>query len=99
MSRYRVAVHIVPRRGLLDPQGKAVADALHSLGFTDVRDVRVGRHLVIDADAPEAKTAERVVRDFEHDARLRLRLDGMHGPVDAPGATQHEGERNREPGR
>ena len=51
MSRYRVAVHIVPRRGLLDPQGKAVADALHSLGFAGVRDVRVGRHLVIDADA------------------------------------------------
>ena len=43
MSRYRVAVHIVPRRGLLDPQGKAVADALHSLGFNGVRDVRVGR--------------------------------------------------------
>ena len=59
MSRYRVAVHIVPRRGLLDPQGKAVADALHSLGFNGVRDVRVGRHLVIDADAPEPQSAER----------------------------------------
>ena len=33
MSRYRVAVHIVPRRGILDPQGKAVADALHTLGI------------------------------------------------------------------
>ncbi|NUQ12659.1 MAG: phosphoribosylformylglycinamidine synthase subunit PurS, partial [Gemmatimonadaceae bacterium] len=29
MTRYRVAVHIVPRKGVLDPQGKAVADALH----------------------------------------------------------------------
>ncbi len=28
MSRFRVAVHIVPRKGILDPQGKAVADAL-----------------------------------------------------------------------
>ena len=62
MSRYRVAVHIVPRRGILDPQGKAVADALHSLGFADVRDVRVGRHLVIDADAAEPAAAERAVR-------------------------------------
>ena len=53
MSRFRVAVHIVPRKGVLDPQGKAVADALHALGFGDVRDVRVGRHLIIDADAPE----------------------------------------------
>ena len=64
MSRYRVAVHIVPRRGFLDPQRKAVADALHSLGFDGVRDVRVGRHLVIDADAPEPAAAERQVREM-----------------------------------
>ena len=62
MSRYRVAVHIVPRRGLLDPQGKAVADALHTLGFGGVRDVRVGRHLVIDADAASTGEAEQSVR-------------------------------------
>ena len=64
MSRYRVAVHIVPRRGVLDPQGKAVADALHSLGFNGVRDVRVGKHLVIDADASEPDAAERTVREM-----------------------------------
>jgi len=62
MSTYSVAVHIVPRRGLLDPQGKAVADALHSLGFADVRDVRVGRHLVVHADAPSAEEATATVR-------------------------------------
>jgi phosphoribosylformylglycinamidine synthase len=64
MTRYRVAVHIVPRRGLLDPQGKAVADALHTLGFAGVQDVRVGRHLVIDADAGSRADAERAVRDM-----------------------------------
>jgi phosphoribosylformylglycinamidine synthase len=64
MSRYRVAIHITPRRGILDPQGKAVADALHSLGFEGVHDVRVGRHLVIDADAPEPAAAERQVREM-----------------------------------
>jgi phosphoribosylformylglycinamidine synthase len=64
MSRFRVAVHIVPRRGVLDPQGKAVADALHALGFGAVRDVRVGRHLIVEADAPEAADAEQSVRDM-----------------------------------
>ena len=59
MNRYRLAIHIVPRRGILDPQGKAVADALHSLGFPQVGDVRVGRHLVVEADAesPDAARA------------------------------------------
>lgn len=50
-SRYRVAVHVVPRKGLLDPQGKAVTDALHTLGFSGVASVHVGRHLVLELAA------------------------------------------------
>ncbi len=62
MSRFRVAVHIVPRRGILDPQGKAVADALLSLGFRDVKDCHVGRHIVLDVDASDPKAADGNVR-------------------------------------
>ncbi len=62
MTRFRVAIHIVPRRGLLDPQGKAVSDALHSLGFAAVGDVRVGRHLVLDTDAESAEAARASVQ-------------------------------------
>ena len=78
MTRYRVAVHIVPRKGILDPQGKAVADALHALGFGAVRDVHVGRHVVLqlaadseDRAASDARTmcerllANPVTEDFE----------------------------------
>jgi phosphoribosylformylglycinamidine synthase subunit PurS len=57
MNRYRLAIHIVPRRGILDPQGKAVTDALHSLGFPHVGDVRVGRHLVIETEAASPDAA------------------------------------------
>jgi phosphoribosylformylglycinamidine synthase PurS subunit len=57
MSRFRVAVHIVPRRGLLDPQGKAVADALHTLGFGGVESVHVGRHLVLELQATSDEDA------------------------------------------
>jgi phosphoribosylformylglycinamidine synthase len=60
--KYRVSVHIVPRRGLLDPQGKAVADALHTLGFSAVADVHVGRHLVIETEAQTADAAASSVR-------------------------------------
>jgi phosphoribosylformylglycinamidine synthase len=63
-SKFRVAVHILPRRGLLDPQGTAVAGALHTLGFGAVRDVRVGRHVVVEADAADAAAAERAVREM-----------------------------------
>jgi phosphoribosylformylglycinamidine synthase len=57
MSTYRVEIRVVPRRGILDPQGKAVTDALHTLGFGEVRDVRVGRHIVVETDAADADGA------------------------------------------
>jgi phosphoribosylformylglycinamidine synthase len=59
---FRISVHIVPRKGLLDPQGKAVADALHTLGFAAVTDVHVGRHLVVETAAADAAAAEASVR-------------------------------------
>ena len=63
MSRYKVAVQVVPRRGLLDPQGKAVADALHTLGFAGVASVHVGRHLVLEVDAAdESSVREQINR-------------------------------------
>jgi phosphoribosylformylglycinamidine synthase PurS subunit len=64
MSRYRVAIHVVPRRGLLDPQGKAVADALNTLGFGDVSGVHVGRHLVLDLDAKSEAEARALSRQM-----------------------------------
>lgn len=62
MTAFRISVHIVPRRGLLDPQGKAVTDALHTLGFSAISDVHVGRFLVIEMTAADEATAADAVR-------------------------------------
>lgn len=55
MKEYQVEVRISPRQGLLDPQGKAIHSALHSLEFDEVESVRVGRllRLRLLADSPE----------------------------------------------
>ena len=57
MPLFRVPVHIVPRQGLLDPQGAAVASALRTLGFAMVADVHVGRFVVVHTDAADAAAA------------------------------------------
>jgi phosphoribosylformylglycinamidine synthase PurS subunit len=64
MNRYKVAVQVVPRRGLLDPQGKAVADALHTLGFGTVSSVHVGRHLVLEVEALNDSAARQQTREM-----------------------------------
>ena len=58
MTEFRVEVRVTPRAGILDPQGKAVHGALHSLEFAEVDDVRVGRLIRIKlhaASEPEAR--------------------------------------------
>lgn len=57
MSEFRVDVRVVPRQGILDPQGKAVADALTSLGFEGVGDVHVGRLITLTLAAASADAA------------------------------------------
>ena len=59
MSLYDIDIRVTPRRGLLDPQGKAIQHALDSLGFAGVEEVRAGKLLVIalEADSPEEASA------------------------------------------
>jgi phosphoribosylformylglycinamidine synthase subunit PurS len=51
----KARVHIMPKSGVLDPQGKAIAHALGSLGFAGVGEVRQGK--VIDLDLAETDPA------------------------------------------
>jgi phosphoribosylformylglycinamidine synthase len=51
MNAYRVAIRVMPRAALLDPQGQAVEHALHALGFRDAGNVRVGKHLLLEVRA------------------------------------------------
>lgn len=61
MMVFRVPVHVIPRAGLLDPQGSAVAGALRTLGFAAVKDVHVGRFIVVELQAADETEAARAV--------------------------------------
>lgn len=58
----RVHVRVIPRPGLLDPQGQAVEHALAALGFKGVGDVRVGKAIDLAVEAASAAEAEEAVR-------------------------------------
>ena len=62
MSRYRLEIRVKPRPGLLDPEGKAIHHALHSLGWEEVSDVRVGKAIYLELEA-ESADAARVTAD------------------------------------
>ncbi len=59
---YTVHVRVVPRAGLLDPQGQAVEHALHALGFGGVGQVRIGRAIELTVGAGNADEAREQAR-------------------------------------
>ncbi|MFO1520373.1 MAG: phosphoribosylformylglycinamidine synthase subunit PurS [bacterium] len=51
----KAKVYVTLKKGVLDPQGKAVAHAMESMGHQNVKDVRVGKFFEIELEAtPEA---------------------------------------------
>ncbi|MEL6245490.1 MAG: phosphoribosylformylglycinamidine synthase subunit PurS [Pseudomonadota bacterium] len=60
----KAIVHVDLKPGVLDPQGKAVADALGRMGYGEVESARIGKVIELDledglaADAAEARVKE-----------------------------------------
>jgi phosphoribosylformylglycinamidine synthase len=61
----KAKVHVSLKAGVLDPQGKAVGDALGRLGFGEVEGVRCGKTIEIDlADGLTTEQAQARVKDM-----------------------------------
>lgn len=61
---WRVHVRILPRAGLLDPQGQAVEHALAALEFPEAANVHVGKAIALEVDAPTQEAAAARVREM-----------------------------------
>ena len=58
----KARVHITLKQGVLDPQGKAIANALQHLGFSGVGGVRQGKFIELDLKDTDKAAAEKTVR-------------------------------------
>ena len=85
MPEFRAVVHVMLRRSILDPQGRAVEGTLHRLGHVGIGDVRVGKRIELtltgerdDVLAQLGSIAERVLSNpVMEDVELELHeVDG-----------------------
>ena len=53
----KAIVNVYLKNGILDPQGKAVHHALEVLGFKNVKEVRIGKQIVLDLDSTSEAAA------------------------------------------
>ncbi len=56
----RAKVYVTLKPGVLDPAGKAIERALHSLGFEEARDVRLGKYIELSVDGDAGRAPVRV---------------------------------------
>jgi phosphoribosylformylglycinamidine synthase PurS subunit len=88
MTAYRFAVNVLPKPGILDPQGRAVEGSLGHLGVDGVSGVRVGRRVELTVDASteaEARaTVERLASDlFSNPLIEAFEVEGIDVAVEA----------------
>ncbi len=60
----KAVVNIQLKEGVLDPQGKAVHHALSSLHFDEVKDVRVGKQIILQLDDEDEQKASNRVKEM-----------------------------------
>jgi len=53
----KAKVFVSLKPSILDPQGKTIAEALHTMGYASVQDVRQGKYFELDVDATSADQA------------------------------------------
>jgi phosphoribosylformylglycinamidine synthase PurS subunit len=59
----RARVFVTLKPSVFDPQGKTITDALHSLGYAGVEDVRQGKYFEMEVAAPSAEQAIATARE------------------------------------
>ena len=59
--KFIAEINVMPHKNLLDPQGKAVASGLKSLGIIAADNVRVGKRITLEIDAASEENARQQV--------------------------------------
>lgn len=55
--KFEVSIKVMPLKALLDPQGKAVTSSMKNLNLPEIENVRIGKHITLEIDAPDKETA------------------------------------------
>ena len=60
---FKASIQVMPIKGLLDPQGKAVNASLHNMGLDGINNVRIGKEITLEVEAADEATAKLQVEE------------------------------------
>jgi phosphoribosylformylglycinamidine synthase len=56
--KFQAEIDVMPKKEILDPQGKAVTGSMKNLGLAEIQNVRIGKHITLEIEAESAEAAE-----------------------------------------
>jgi len=56
--KFQAEIDVMPKKEILDPQGKAVTGSMKNLGLSEIQNVRIGKHITLEIEADSAEAAE-----------------------------------------
>ena len=57
MTKFQAEIDVMPKKEILDPQGKAVSGSMKNLGLAEIDNVRIGKHITLEIDAENEEAA------------------------------------------
>jgi phosphoribosylformylglycinamidine synthase PurS subunit len=57
MTKFQAEIDVMPKKEILDPQGKAVTGSMKNLGLAEIQNVRIGKHISLEIEADNEETA------------------------------------------
>jgi len=57
MKKFQAEIDVMPKKEILDPQGKAVTGSMKNLGLSEIQNIRICKHISLEIEADSAETA------------------------------------------
>lgn len=57
MTKFQAEIDVMPKKEILDPQGKAVSGSMKNLGLAEIDNIRIGKHISLEIEAENAEIA------------------------------------------
>jgi phosphoribosylformylglycinamidine synthase len=63
MTKFQAEIDVMPKKEILDPQGKAVTGSMKNLGLSEIQNIRIGKHISLEIEAANAEIAHAKVEE------------------------------------
>jgi phosphoribosylformylglycinamidine synthase PurS subunit len=61
MKTFQAEIDVMPKKEILDPQGKAITGSMKNLGLAEIHNIRIGKHISLQIEADSAEIAHQKV--------------------------------------